>query len=253
MTELVLADDRHAAQTDRVGLGRSLCAGLVALTLGLALPVTVAAAPAQGPTPEGPAAPSSATEAPADQAPTEIPEPAAIRSALEAGDLTTARELAVARSQAQPDADSFALEAEVQLALGDYERAKLALDRAIAALPEDHENRAALIEQRDELEARSRGARSDEPESTHREQIDRDRAERLAALAPKPPPPPEPIDQPKPREPIVKKWYFWVTLGAIVATAGAIVGVAVSSSVEERKGDAASRQGLPAGGMTIRF
>lgn len=232
-----------------VELGRSLCAGLVSLTLALALPATGVAAPAQGPTAEGPTAPETGSEAPA-----EVPEQAAIRSALEAGDLTTARELAVARSEGQPSADNFALEAEVMLALGDYEQAKAALDRAIAALPEDAEgDRAALTQLRDDIEARSRGTRADEPESTHREQLDRERAERLAALAPKPTPPPEPIDEPKPREPIIKKWYFWVTLGAIVATAGAIVGVAVSSSIEERKGDAASRQGLPAGGMTIRF
>ncbi|HLT39082.1 MAG TPA: hypothetical protein VK034_22515 [Enhygromyxa sp.] len=234
-------------------LQRSLCAGLVSLTLALALPVTSFAAPAQGPAPEGPAAPASDAAATGDAGGEDLG-PAAIRSALEAGDLTTARELAVARSEAEPTADSFALEAEVHLALGDYQRAKSALDRAIAALPEDAtQDRAALLEQREAIEARSRGARSDEPESTHREQLDRERAERLAALAPKSEPIAEPIDQPKPSVPITKKWYFWVTLGAIVATAGAIVGVAVASSVEERKGDAASRQGMPAGGMTIRF
>ena len=222
-----------------------MCAGLVALTL--ALPVSVGAAPAQGPTPEGPAAPVS-SEA------TAIAEPAAIRSALEAGDLTTARELAEARSAAEPTAENLALEAEVQLALGDYERAKAALDRAIAALPEQAEDdRAALEQLRDEIEASSRGERADEPGSAHREQLDRERAERLAALAPKPEPKPEPVDQPKPREPIVKKWYFWVTLGAIVATAGAIVGVAISSSVEERKDTAVGRQPSPSGGLTLRF
>ncbi|MFO7562151.1 MAG: hypothetical protein R6X02_05880 [Enhygromyxa sp.] len=232
---------------DQHRLGRSLAAGVVSLSLVLALPVTAVAAPAQAPTPEGPAAPSS-------EAPAEVPEQAAIRSALEAGDLSSARELALARSEILPSAESFALEAEVHLALGDYERAKAALDRAIAALPEDaSDDRAALTQLREDIEARSRGTRADEPESTHREELDRERAERLAALAPKPPPPSEPIDEPKPREPIVKKWYFWVTLGAIAATAGAIVGVAVASSLEERKGDAAARQGLPAGGMTIRF
>ena len=222
-----------------------MCAGLVALTL--VLPVSVGAAPAQGPTPEGPTTPVS-SEA------TAIAEPAAIRSALEAGDLTTARELAMARSAAEPSPDNFALEAEVQLALGDYERAKAALDRAIAALPEQAtDDRAALEQLRDEIEASSRGERADEPGSAHREQLDRERAERLAALAPKPEPKPEPVDQPKPREPIVKKWYFWVTLGAIVATAGAIVGVAISSSVEERKDTAVGRQPSPSGGLTLRF
>lgn len=234
MTELV----RHPRA---VGLGRSLCAGLVALTLGFALPV--AAAPAQGPAAEGPAAPAS-----------EVPEEAAVRSALEAGDLSSARELAQARSAADPSADNFALEAEAHLALGDYQQAKAALDRAIAALPEQADaERAELTQLRDDIELRARGAKPDEPESTHREQFDRERAERLAALAPKPTPTPEPVDQPKPREPIVKKWYFWVTLGAIVATAGAIVGVAVAANVDEQKGTAMGRQAASPGGLTLRF
>jgi uncharacterized membrane-anchored protein len=216
------------------------------VTLGFTLPVTSLAAPAQSPTPEGPTAPAATAD---------VPEVAAVRSALEAGDLTTASELAVARSEAEPSAENFALEAEVALALGDYERAKAALDQAIAALPDGAtQDRAALTRMRDDIEASSRGTKADEPESSHRERLDRERAERLAALAPKPEPVPEPVDVPKPPEPIVKKWYFWVTLGAIVATAGAIVGVAVASSVDERNADAASRQPpAPAGGLTIRF
>jgi uncharacterized membrane-anchored protein len=233
------------SMTELVHLGRSLCAGLVALTL--ALPVTSLAAPAQGPTPEGPVAPASEAT---DQT-------AAIHSALEAGDLTTARELAVALCEAQPSSEHFALEATVHLALGDYERAKTALDKAIAALPEGADaERAALLEQREQLEGRSRGSRFDEPYSKHRERLDDERAERLAALAPKPEPKPEPVDEPKPPEPIIKKWYFWVTLGAIVATAGAIVGVAVATNVGA-KDDAAARgaspPNAPAGGLTLRF
>lgn len=215
------------------------------------MPVVVHAAPARGPTPEGPVAPTS------EAAP--IPEQAAIRSALEAGELSSARELAVARSAAEPSAENLALEAEVHLALGDYERAKAALDRAITALPADdaQPDRAALEQLREEIEASSRGVRSEEPESTHREQLDRERAERVAALAPKPEPKPEPVDQPKPRVPIIKKWYFWVTLGAIVGTAGAIIGVAVSSSVKPQEGTAVGRQPaespVGAGGLTLRF
>lgn len=233
-------------------LGRSLCAGLVALALALALPVTASAAPAEGPTAEGPA--TAPPAAPPRESPSEVPDAAAIRSALESGDLSTARELAVARSKAEPSPDNLALEAEVWLALGDYEHAKLALDEAIETLPEDAaDDRAALEQLREDIEASSRGTKPDEPESSHRERLDRDRAERLAALAPKPAPLPEVVDEPKPPEPIIKKWYFWVTLGAIVATAGAIVGVAVSSSLEARDGDAASRQPTPTGGLTIRF
>lgn len=242
VTELV-----RFAHQDRGGLLRSLCVALLTWTLALA-PVTAWAAPAQGSAPEGPVAPASETP------PAEIPEVAAIRSALEAGDLTSARELAVARSEAEPSSENLLLEAEVHRALGDYDRAKAALDRAIAALPEQASSeRAALVQLRDEIEASARGTKADEPPSSHREQLDRERAERVAALAPKPTPAPEPVDEPKPREPIIKKWYFWVTLGAIVAVTGAIIGVAVQSNVEARDAEALGRQGSPAGGLTLRF
>jgi hypothetical protein len=91
--------------------------------------------------------------------------------------------------------------------------------------------------------------------STERERIDTERAERLAALAPKPPPPPI-VDAPKP-VPITKKWYFWVTLGAIAASAGAIVGLGASSAVQEQRDNAgtaaAARTPIPVGGMMLRF
>lgn len=243
MTEPVRLGVSSTAARDP--LGRSLCAGLVSLTLVLAAPATSLAAPVVGSTQEGPSAQPNAE-------PSEVPEQAAIRSSLEAGDLTTARELAVARSKAEPNADNFALEAEVWLALGDYEQAKAALDRAIAELPEDADSEA-LEQLREQIEASSRGTVADEPESTHREQFDRERAERFAALEPSAPAPSEPVDTPTARVPIVKKWYFWVTLGAIVATAGAIVGVAISANVDERRTTALSRQARPAGGLTVRF
>jgi hypothetical protein len=48
------------------------------------------------------------------------------------------------------------------------------------------------------------------------------------------------------REPIVKKWYFWVTVVAIAASAGAITGIASKAAIDEQK---ATRGGpLPAPG-----
>lgn len=251
MTEPVRLGVSPSAARDP--LGRTLAAGLVSLTLALAVPITSLAAPVVGSIQEGPATqPDAQPDPQPDAQPDEVPDEAAIRSSLADGDLTTARELAVARSEADPSADNFALEAEVWLALGDFERAKAALNQAIAALPEDGD-REALEQLREQIEASSRGAVVDEPESTHRERFDRERADRLAALEPPTPAPSEPTDTPAPRVPIVKKWYFWVTLGAIVGTAGAIVGVAISASVDERRTTAASREGVPAGGLTIRF
>jgi tetratricopeptide (TPR) repeat protein len=224
-----------------------LCSAVLITSLALGLPVQSFAAPAESPTAEGPSPATSSTE---------VPDAAAIRSALDDGDLTTARELAIVLADAEPNSDNLALEAEVWLALGNYEQAIRSLDRAIAALPADttaSEDLGGLEQRRDAIAELARGTQADEPESTHREQLDRARADRIAALTPKPELVPEPVDEPKPREPIIKKWYFWVTLGAIAATAGAIVGVAVAGSVDERSTDAASRQPSPPGGLTIQF
>ncbi|PRQ05849.1 hypothetical protein ENSA5_01690 [Enhygromyxa salina] len=209
-------------------------------------PTTIHAAPAEVEAPR-----QELSEAPA---PESAPDAALIRAALEDGDLTTARELALARSEAEPSAANFQLEAEVWEALGDYANAKRAYGQALEALPEGADEREEIRAKIAELEAASRGTRADEPESSHRERLDRERADRLAALAPKLPPPPEVVDTPAP-EPIVKKWYFWVTLGAIVASAGAIVGIAVASAVEDSQDTAtgAARRPTPAGGVVFRF
>jgi hypothetical protein len=233
-------------------LARRVCATItaVALTLAWVWPTSVRAAPPdQPPQVENPA-PTTEREAPAS----DIPDEAAIRSALADGDLTTARELAVARSAADPSVENLVLEAQVWAALGDYENASRAYAAASKALPEDAgDERESIDGERATLEAASRGTRPDEPESTERERIDAERAERLAALAPKPPPPPI-VDKPKP-VPITKKWYFWLTLGAIAASAGAIVGIAVASAVEEKRDNTATagRQPIPVGGLMLRF
>lgn len=226
---------------------RRACATSLAVSLAWLSPLSVHAAPPEQPppTPEGETATSDAPE---------VSDEAAIRSALEDGDLTTARDMAVARTKADPTVENHVLEAQVWVALADYENAKRAYTAAREALPENDTDRRQFID--DELaaiEEASRGTRADEPESTERERLDAERAERLAALAPKPPPPVI-ADKPKP-VPITKKWYFWVTLGAITASAGAIIGIAVSSAVEERQGNAgtAARQAIPVGGVMLRF
>ena len=243
-------------------LGRRLLASLVALSLSVLLPpaVSLAAPAASDPAAEGAEA-EAPTDADADaevEPPADLPAVEAVQAALTDGDLTTARELAVERREGDPSPDNYLLEAEVWEALGDYDNAKAALEGALEQTPEGSEDRERIEGQLEALEAESRGTRADEPESTQREALDAERAERLAALAPKPPPPPVVDDKPK-KKPIVKQWYFWVTLGAIVASAGAIVGLAVSNAVDERNEDMAlgrapSRRPLiPAGGVVFRF
>ncbi|MFV8755828.1 hypothetical protein ACNOYE_35195 [Nannocystaceae bacterium ST9] len=215
------------------------------LIAALALPRVAQAGPAEGAT----------VTAPAPAEPTKLDD-ASVRAALADGDLTLAREQAVALRKAEPTLEHFELEAEVQLALGDLASGKRALRAALERVPEaDAAKRQELRERLEQLGERSRGVVEDEPASSHREQLDAERAERLAALNP-PPPKVDPVDAPPAkRVPIVKKWYFWVTLTTIVGAAVAITAIAIDSNLDER--DAARMPGQSpnpsAGGLLLRF
>ncbi len=221
-------------------LGKLASALLVA---SLALPrVSLAAAPEAAP-----------VVAEASDEPSE----ASVRAALADGDLTLARERAVALREAEPTLEHFELEADVHAALGDHARTKRALRGALERVPEgDAAKREAIEDRLDEVIEQSRGAVADEPTSSERERLDDERAERLAALHP-PPPTLVPVDKPvAPPVPSVRKCYFWVTLTTIVGAAVAITAVAIDSNLDN--GKSASRlPGNPAspsaGGLTLRF
>jgi hypothetical protein len=166
--------------------------------------------------------------------------PAADAEAMEApapGDLRTQWEVARAAREASPSPQTALAEADACEALGDYACAKAALRAMIedpAATSAQREDASVRLEG---IEEASRGRNLDpvapEPESTHRARIDGERDARLAALNPPPPPAPAPVED-KP-ERIVRKWYFWVTVAAIGAAAGAITGIAVKAAVDERR------------------
>lgn len=177
--------------------------------------------------------------------------PAQIEAALETGDLTTALELAQQHRQADPsDPARWAREAEVLEQKGQWVAAiaawREAANRADADARVTYEDRIA------ELDPKARGQVEDEPASTHADKLDAARAAReLAANPPPPEPAPEPAPAPAPKEKIVTKWYFWLTIGAIAASAGAITGIAIKSSIDERKRSAAGPGGAGAMGPTV--
>lgn len=214
----------------------------IALVVALALPrVAFAEPPTRSP---------SSTEAPESSA-----SEASVRAALADGDLEGARVQAVGLREADPSLANFRLEAEVHEARGDYASARVALEGARASLPEDDASeREAIDAELAALDERSRGRVTDEPPSTHRERLDAERAERLAALQP-PAPAPTPVDTPPRPVPIVKKWYFWVTLTTIVGAAVAITAVAIDANVGNDSDAARVPTPSPAaGGLTlIRF
>jgi hypothetical protein len=101
----------------------------------------------------------------------------------------------------------------------------------------------------------SRGRVADEPASTHRKELDEQWAppKQEKKTKPKPKVAVEPTRDPKDR--IVRKWYFWVTIVAIVASAAAVTGIAIKASRDERK-DALSlgrNQGGMQGPALFRF
>ncbi len=193
-------------------------ARLLALTLALLLPV------------QGWAEPT-----PTRAEPTPIrAEPATVEQALEKGDLTSAQDLAVAnRTKAPSDADAWRVEAEVHERAGDLSAAIEARRGQAAALPKGAEERAHVQHQIARLQEQSRGTVADEPASTHRETLDARRGLPSAAANPKAAAAPK-ADPPRARDRIVRKWYFWVTMAAIVASAGAITGIAIKAATSER-------------------
>ncbi len=216
-----------------------LLAGFVSALLMLQPALVRGAEPAaEPPTAEESADPRPDSTEPADASDAK----AQVRAALEAGDLTRARDLAVRAREEDPDnPELWALEVQVHERRGDLAAAKEALRRQLALLPPaPDEARAAAQADLDRLENASRGTQPGEPTSTHREELDARRG---------PPPPktaaaPTPSEPaPPPRERLVKKWYFWVTLGAIVASAAAITGIAIKAAVSKRE-DALDAQAL---------
>jgi hypothetical protein len=163
--------------------------------------------------------------------------------AVEAGDLSSARELAEAARKADPSADNWRREAVVCAELADYGCARVAWQEYLKAAPAGGERTAAEGELA-KVEKLSLGAVEDEGPATRRAALDKARADKLAALRPRP----EPKDDVRPatprRQPIVRKWYFWVTMVAIAAAAGAITGIAVQAARDEQADDLDERARL---------
>jgi hypothetical protein len=167
--------------------------------------------------------------------------PTTVEAATAAGDLSTARELAEAARKADPSADHWRREAEVCERLADYACAQAAWRGHLAALPAGSD-RAAAEGELARVERLSRGTVEDEGPAVRREALDRARADKQVrpksaakdAVAPA---------KPK-RQPIVRKWYFWVTMVAIAAAAGAITGIAVQAARDEQADDLDERARL---------
>ena len=217
---------RSTSTTSRIG--RTLTLGLI-----VALVCSSATAQAAAPAVSAPVA-TSAAPAVASESAGAVGATGSVEEALAAGDLSAARELAEAARKAKPGVGTWATEADVCERQGDLACARAARAQQRALAPEGSPERAAAEARLAALEDMSRGTAGDEPASTQRAELD---AQRAARDLVKPPPPKldkAPVKAP-PRERIVKKWYFWVTILAIAASGAAITGIAIKAANDERK------------------
>lgn len=177
----------------------------------------------------------------------------------EAGDLSADVEAATEARKADPSAEHWRAEAQARERLGDFVGAQEAYRGELGTLPEDAiDARRRSEADWERMREQARGKVADEPASTHRAEFDRRWAPPVPAeqLKPAPRPKADPvIDEPK-DERIVTKWYFWVTVAAIAASAGAVTGIAIKAARDERS-DALDASALgPArmlGPTSIRF
>jgi hypothetical protein len=209
--------------------GRTVIAIAIAMMVG-ASARPVIAAPVNEPSP-----PAGDTREPTpDASPPGGESPTSIDAALEAGDLSTAASLAEAQRKADPSAENWRTEAQIAERRGDLKTAEAGYRGLLDALPNDatkaREQAAADLNR---VQSQARGTVAGEPKSTHREALD-EKWSQGAKPSPKkksravlPPPSRRSDDR------IVTKWYFWVTVGAIVASAAAVTGIAIRAARDD--------------------
>lgn len=177
-------------------------------------------------------------------------------AAAGATDLSAARAEAEAARKAAPSAATWAREAEACERLADLACAREARAQQKALAPEGSKERAEAEKKLAVLGDMSRGTVGDEPASTRRAENDRRREKPVPKIIKPAPTVDKPVAQVK-HEPIIKKWYFWVTVIAIAASGAAITAIAVDSARDEQKGAAPitepARASLGPGGFGLRF
>ena len=178
--------------------------------------------------------------------------------APEAGDLSGAVEGAQETRLADPSAETWRTEAQAREAAGDYAGAQAAYAAELEALPEDAiDARRRSSADWERVRETSRGRVTDEPVSSHRAELDSEWVAPVPKeqITPRPRPVVATTTDDRGDERIVTKWYFWVTVAAITASAAAVTGIAIKAARDERKDalDASAFSPSMRGPALIRF
>jgi tetratricopeptide (TPR) repeat protein len=178
--------------------------------------------------------------------------PKTIEEALAAGDFTAAQRLAETARKADPSPQTWHQEALVHEQAGNFAGAKAAYQQELELLPRRAKDRRKQVEAAlQRVEARARGIEPSEPTSSHRAELDKNwRHAAKTKRTRKPASEPLVPSDGEVREPIVRKWYFWVAAIAIVAAAGTVTGLAIKAS-QEKRSDALEAAQVGGGTATI--
>lgn len=189
--------------------------------------------------------------------PTPMAGPQTVEQAAEAGDLSAAVELAKKARKADPSAANWQAEAEALEAAGRYAEASATYQAQLDVLPANAEaERAEAKAAHARTDTLARGTVADEPESTHREELDAKRKPESKAGRTSPRDKRRSVEPPPPRtddDRIVTKWYFWVTVGAIVASAAAVTGIAIRAARDDEPDALGLQPARQMGPTLLRF
>jgi hypothetical protein len=217
---------------------------LRACSLFLALVLALVSSPARA----AMHAPADATTPPTAETPPTTEPPAA-----EPIDLSAAREAANARRVADPSPANWRAEGQLAEQAGDFAAASDAYEQALGRMDPQDPTRAAVQEDLSRVRDRARGIVSDEGASTHRGELDQKWV--TPATGPRSPrAQPKQLPKDAPRDDrIVKKWYFWVTIGAIAASAAAVTAIAIKAARDDKPDALDRRATFGIGAGMLRF
>lgn len=172
------------------------------------------------PSSEAPSSEAPSSEAPSSESPLSLPDAVEV-----------AREARVA----DPNPDTWHAEGVALEAAGRWQAAAAAYRAELKELPVGTARRTAVSSDLQRVVERARGVVPHEPKSQHRAELDQRWTTNNGSVSTKVSDRPVPT---KERERIVSKWYFWVTVGAIVASAAAVTAIAIRANQNEDGPDA---------------